>query len=130
MNTMVRLLVLAAAAVLGACTANSYCAGVQPYQEAPSVAPVQGTGDLKFPESPSALRIPPAPANPVPYGQKVKDADGDEVLRCLDKPPEMPPPAEPKPGVTAPAAAPAGTPPAAPAGTPPATPNADAPKPN
>ena len=121
-----KLLALVPALLLCGCAANSYCMGEQPYQKAASVPPLKNAEDLKIPESPSSLRIPPPPAKPTPYGEVVKDSDGDDVVRCLDKPPELvaavdPPPAPPPP-VTPPApveAAPAPAPepakPAAPA---------------
>jgi hypothetical protein len=90
---------------LAGCAAGSYCDGQQDYQRARSVPALKPAEGLKVPESGSALRIPPAPANPVPYGEVQKDAEGDEVVRCLDKPPELPPlAAEPEPA--APATAP------------------------
>jgi hypothetical protein len=85
--------------LLAGCAANSYCKGEQGYQKAASVPPLKPTAEgLKLPESPSSLRIPPPPANPVPYGETVKDADGDDMTMCLDRPPEMAsnePPAQP-----------------------------------
>ncbi len=94
---------------LGGCAASSYCEGLQPYQRASSVPAVQPVDGLKPPQSERALRIPPAPANSVPYGEIRKDEDGDEVAHCLDKPPELPPlPPEPAaPAAPAPAPAPA-----------------------
>jgi hypothetical protein len=51
---------------------------------------------MKLPESSAALKIPPAPPNPVPFGQKGKDEKGAEVVECLDRPPPMPKPVEEK----------------------------------
>jgi hypothetical protein len=82
---------------LGGCAANTYCEGQQDYQTARSVPAAQPAGALRIPESEGALRIPPPPDNAVPYGEAYLDEDGDEAVRCLDKPPEMPPPVEPKP---------------------------------
>ena len=108
MTFVVRAILLAASAALAGCAANSYCKGEQPYQKAPSVPPLKAADGLKLPESASALRIPPPAVNPVPYGETVKDADGDDEIRCLDKPLPMAvavePPAMPAP---APVAAPA-----------------------
>lgn len=120
-----RAVLAAAALLLGACSASSYCTGVQPYEKAKSVPPLRPAGDLKLPESAAALKIPPPPAKAVAYGETYKDADGDNAVRCLDKPPEMAPvaearPAAPVPAVPPPAASPtepkpAETPAAAPA---------------
>lgn len=112
MNVVVRALLIPVLLSLGACAANTYCMGEQPYQKATSVPPLRPAGDLKLPESPAALRIPPPPATPVPYGQTVKDKDGDDAIRCLDKPPEMAiaPEAPPEPPPVAPAPAPVAEP--------------------
>jgi hypothetical protein len=69
------------------CASNSYCLGKQPYENAEERPPLQSVGDLKLPDSPTALRVPPKPANPVPFG--VANAKGDGV--CLDKPPAFTP---------------------------------------
>ena len=99
-----KLAILIPAFLLGGCVAGSYCEGLQDYQRAKSVPPLQPADGLKVPESEGALRIPPAPANSVPYGEVGQDEDGDEIVRCLDKPPELPPaPAEPAPAAPAPA---------------------------
>jgi len=82
--------------LLGGCAAGAYCEGEQDYEGAQSVPVVQPTGDLRVKDSASALKIPPAPANAVPYGEPYKDEDGDTATRCLDRPPDMPPLAEPK----------------------------------
>jgi hypothetical protein len=104
-----RLALLLPILALGGCAVASYCEGVQDYQRARSLPPVQPTDGLRVPESETALRIPPPPANPVPYGRIEKDEDGDDVVRCLDKPPALPPlvlppePAAPKAEEKAPA---------------------------
>jgi hypothetical protein len=92
-----KLVVLASALALGGCAGSSYCEGEQGYQTARSVPAPQSSGTLQIPQSESALRIPPPPENAVPYGEEYQDTDGDESIRCLDKPPDMPPPVEPKP---------------------------------
>ncbi|MGH8866253.1 MAG: hypothetical protein ACREVZ_16695 [Burkholderiales bacterium] len=101
-----KLLTLIPIVTLAGCATASYCDGVQPYQDATSVPVVQSTDGLKVKDSASALKIPPAPANAVPYGEEYVDADGDEAVRCLDKPPEMPAlaplPEAPKPAEKAP----------------------------
>ena len=86
-----KLLALLPIALVTACANNSYCMGEQKYQVAGSVPPLYPVEGMKLPESPSALRIPPPPPNPVPYGQVAKNADGDDKIQCLDKPPDMPP---------------------------------------
>jgi hypothetical protein len=61
----------------------------QEYQRAaiaPDLQPVEG---LSLPESPSALRLPPAPAKNVPFGTEGPEGEGV----CLDKPPRMAAPA-------------------------------------
>ena len=77
---------------LAGCAASTYCEGEQDYQRARSVPAPQSAAVLQIPQSESALRIPPPPENSVPYGEEYVDEDGDEVVRCLDKPPEMPAP--------------------------------------
>jgi hypothetical protein len=118
MNSAMRTILLLPALALGGCAVNSYCEGEQDYMEAKSLAPLQSADGAKVPESASALRIPPPPANPVPFGQTVKDEDGDDAVSCLDKPPEMA--ALPAAKATPPAEQPASPPPAAePPGVPP-----------
>jgi uncharacterized lipoprotein len=91
------LLSLGAVAFLSGCASGGYCLGEQPYMKAQSVPPLTPAEGLKLPESSGALKIPPPPKETVPYGQKVKDEKGDEVVQCLDKPPAMPKSAEEKP---------------------------------
>ncbi len=74
---------IAAGMLLSGCASNRYCLGEQAYQNAEERPVLEPVGDLKLPESPTALRIPPPVANPVPYG--AADAEGNGV--CLDKPP-------------------------------------------
>jgi len=113
-----------APALLAGCAASSYCTGEQKYQKAGSVPSLQGVEGLQLPDSATALKIPPPPAKAVAYGEVYTDEDGDEAVRCLDKPPAMPPVTPPAaPPAPAPAAAPAaGTPPADAPPAPPATP--------
>ena len=89
-------LVLVATLGLSGCAVSSYCEGEQDYQKAESVPPLVAAQGLKLPESASALKIPPPPAQPVAYAEPYKDADGDDRVRCLDTPPAMPPRVEPK----------------------------------
>jgi uncharacterized lipoprotein len=97
MKHVVKGLLLLSACALGACASNSYCEGDQAYQKAKTLPPLAGVEGLKVPESASALKIPPAPPNAVAYGTHVKNEKGKDVLQCLDKPPDMPPPAAPAP---------------------------------
>ena len=87
-------------AAVGGCAPAVYCEGDLLYQNAGSIPVVQPAEGLQPRESASALKIPPAPATLVPYGETVLDADGDETVRCLDRPPELParalPPPDPK----------------------------------
>jgi len=92
-----RVLTLFPLLVLGACAASTYCEGEQRYQTAQSVPAMQPADGLQIKESATALDIPPAPANAIPYGEAYKDADGDDAIRCLDRPPDMPAPVAPKP---------------------------------
>jgi hypothetical protein len=101
--------VLVPLATLAGCAASSYCEGQLDYQTARSVPVPQAVQELRIPESENALRIPPPPENEVPYGDTVSREDGDEVVVCLDKPPDMPPLSELKEPPPAP-----GTEPAAP----------------
>ena len=87
--------IAASAALITGCASHSYCLGDQPYTHAKSVAPLQTAEGLKVPESNAALKIPPEPAQSIPYGRKVKDEKGEETIECLDRPPPMP--AAPKP---------------------------------
>ena len=97
MKTVMRTLVLLPLLALAGCAVNSYCDGEQAYQKAPPLPPLQATEGVKLPESPAALKIPPAPQTAVAYGEHYQDEDGDDAVRCLDKPPAMPPLVEPKP---------------------------------
>lgn len=117
MSRVIRTLSLLPVLALAGCAVSSYCEGEQKYHAAPSYPPLQPVDGVRLPESQAALRIPPAPANAVAFGETYTDEDGDEAVRCLDKPPVMPPPAVPK--AAEPAAAPAAAPAApAPAETP------------
>jgi hypothetical protein len=110
MKVAMRTLLLLPALALSGCALSTYCEGEQRYQAAESYPPLQGVEGVKVPESQAALRIPPPPPNAVAYGETYKDEDGDDAVRCLDKPPAMPEPPAPKPEAAKPAAA---TPPAA-----------------
>ena len=77
-------------AAVGGCAPAVYCEGDLMYQNAGSIPAVQPTEGLTPRESASALKIPPPPATMVPYSETVLDKDGDETVRCLDRPPELP----------------------------------------
>lgn len=87
---------LAPVLALAACAGGSYCEGKQDYQRARSIPAVQPAEGLRLPESDATLRIPPPAKNAVPYAETTTDEDGDEKVTCLDKPPQLPPLAEPK----------------------------------
>lgn len=83
---MVRVICLAlVSAALSACGVNSYCLKPQDYQKAQVVPELQPVEGLEIPMSPSALRLPDAPADPAPFGQRAKDGSGV----CLDRPPDL-----------------------------------------
>jgi hypothetical protein len=92
---------------LAGCSATRRCEGEQPYQKAETLPTPGAIPGLTVPDSPSSLRIPPPPAEPVPYGRKVVDADGHGTrYECLDMPPRMAaPPPEPAPAADAKGAA-------------------------
>lgn len=100
-----------AATLAGGCAANKYCLDEQDYYGARTVPPLARAEGLNLPASPTALRIPPPPAESVPFGEKVEDVDGEKRVSCLDLPPPMPP-------LAAPAVAPAPEAAPAPATTP------------
>ena len=82
---MLRVVCLLACAALSACSVNSYCLTQQDYQKAEVVPELRSVEGLEIPASPSALRLPDAPANPAPFGQRAEDGSG----MCLDKPPAL-----------------------------------------
>lgn len=87
-----------AALLLGGCAAGGgHCMGELDYQQATSLPPAAPVTGLAVEDSPSALKIPPPPTNPVPFGQTVPDPEdpGEEMVQCLDVPPALPPVAEP-----------------------------------
>lgn len=71
--------------LLSACGINRYCMVEQEYQRAQTVPDLRPVDGLALPYSPSALRLPPAPAERVPFGTAAEDGSGV----CLDKPPEF-----------------------------------------
>lgn len=76
------------AAALSACS-TAHCRKPGDYAAAQSLPALPIVDGLKLQESPSALRIPPAPENPVAFGEKYRDEDGDERWSCLDVPPRL-----------------------------------------
>lgn len=82
---MLRVVCLVACSSLSACGVNSYCLVEQDYQKAQVVPELQPVDGLEIPVSPSALRLPDAPANPAPFGRAAEDGSG----MCLDRPPEL-----------------------------------------
>lgn len=97
---MIRFVVLAVSLGLGACGANSYCLVQQDYEKAEMVPELKGVDGLVMPNSPSALRLPPPPTDPVPFGREAEDGSGV----CLDKPPRLAIPADSSPAPIAPPA--------------------------
>ncbi len=88
---LLRVAVVIAVLGLAACGSNRHCQTELPYQRAQTLPPPAPTEGLKWPESPSALRIPPAPEKSVPYAYTETDAAGSTQVECLDVPPRMPP---------------------------------------
>jgi uncharacterized lipoprotein len=91
----VRLLSLLLVAGLAACGSNRHCQGEFPYQKAQTLPPPAAVEGLSWPESPSALKIPPAPETTVPYATTVPDGKNPKKSQteCLDTPPRLPAPA-------------------------------------
>jgi hypothetical protein len=91
MNTR-PLAVVGVALLLAGCGGVSrHCVGEFEYQRAetlPAPASVEG---LTMPESVAALRIPPPPAEPVPFAREYPDPDNPAKTRvdCLDVPPRI-----------------------------------------
>ena len=82
---MMRFVLLVACCALSGCGASAYCLTKQDYQSAESVPELRPAEGLVVPNSPSAMRLPPAPTQQVPFGSRA--ADGSGV--CLDKPPTL-----------------------------------------
>jgi hypothetical protein len=91
-RSTVRLAALLAVSLLAACGSKSYCLREQKYDHVASIPPVAGGDGLAIPSSPTALRVPPQPADvpDVPFGYKVTDAKGRTQNACLDEPPPLP----------------------------------------
>jgi len=90
-------LIAAAVSLLAGCKTTSYCEGVQPYQNAPSIPPVTSVQGLTVPNSRTALHVPEnVSGQPVGYSFLAPDPKrkGKTKLRCLDQPPPIPPPSE------------------------------------
>lgn len=90
--------VLLGALLCAGCSSKSYCMKEQKYDHVASIPPVTGGDGLKIPNSPTALRVPPAPppAQDAPFGSKVIDPKHPHRTQyaCLDEPPPMPPGAD------------------------------------
>lgn len=87
-----RVVLLVACCTLSACGVNRYCVTQQSYQVAGVVPELKPVGELDLPQSPSALRLPPPPANRVPFGEIGENGR----VSCLDQPPSMPETAVPE----------------------------------
>ena len=87
-----RLSVLGLALMLGACGGVSrHCVGEYPYQSAETLPTPTNIEGLELRDSAAAMRIPPAPENPVPFARQVADPANPDNPRveCLDLPPRM-----------------------------------------
>jgi hypothetical protein len=93
----VRLPLLVATLLLGACAAKSFCVQPQRYDHVASIPPMTATDGLNIPNSPTALKVPPPPAQDVPFGNRLVDPThpGKLEYACLDEPPPMPAGADP-----------------------------------
>ena len=87
----IALVAVAAVTLLGACSNTRRCESVQSYQKAETLAAPAAVPGLTIPQSPSALNIPPPPANDVPFGKQVADPaePGKTHYECLDAPPQL-----------------------------------------
>jgi hypothetical protein len=81
--------VIAGAAVLTGCSSAGRCMRAQSYQSAVTLPTPGSIPGLTVPDSATALRIPPPPANAEPYGRVEKTSDGGTRYVCLDEPPRM-----------------------------------------
>lgn len=79
------IVVVLASTALAGCGVNSYCLVEQDYQKARVVPELRSTDGLEMPDSPSALRLPPAPADAEPFGVRNEAGEG----QCLDRPPTI-----------------------------------------
>jgi hypothetical protein len=79
------------ALLVSACANHAYCERKPQYYGAASVPPIQGAGNLKVPESPTAMRVPPQPPSELAFGTRVPDPKhpGRHSVQCLDQPPPM-----------------------------------------
>jgi hypothetical protein len=93
-----RLPLLFGALLLAGCNSKSYCMREQRYDHVPSIPPITGGEGLNIPNSPTALRVPPAAPNAPnePFGSTVVDPKhpGRTQYACLDEPPPLPPNAD------------------------------------
>lgn len=83
---------LAIALMLGGCGgASRHCVGEFEYQRAETLPPPTQVEGLTMPDSVAALRIPPPPAESVPYAREYPDPENPKKTRvdCLDVPPRI-----------------------------------------
>lgn len=80
---------MAATAMLSACSQMRYCKGEQKYQAVQSLPPLEGTDGLEIPQSQAALRVPPGPGTSDGFVESYIDDEGETRLRCLDMPPRL-----------------------------------------
>lgn len=80
----------AIALAFAGCAENRYCANPDPYESAASIPVIQSVGDVKVTLTPDAYLIPPPPATPIPFGQRIPDSKKTRYT-CLDQPPRLPP---------------------------------------
>ena len=87
--------VLLGVPLLGGCATKAYCMKEQKYDHIASIPPITGGEGLNIPNSPTALRVPPAPpeSQDAPFGSRVIDPKHPHRTQyaCLDEPPPMPP---------------------------------------
>ena len=74
-----------AALLLAGCASDSRCGSSTKYRKAQSITPIQSSGGLQIPESPSALRVPPLTDAAVAAASQ--PLSGKRA--CLDMPPAI-----------------------------------------
>jgi hypothetical protein len=99
-HLVVGVVTVAFGVLVAGCSNTRRCETEPAYEKAgtlPTPGEIQG---LTIPESPSALRIPAAPADPVPFGRKLREPGRSARYECLDTPPAMTITPEPPPAAT------------------------------
>jgi len=95
----VRTPVLLGLLLLTACASKSYCVKPQKYDHVASIPVITAGDGLNMPNSPTALRVPPAPApaQDAPFGTRIVDPKHKAITQyaCLDEPPPLPAGADP-----------------------------------